>query len=113
MCRGGALALSEFHLSQSLRGGEAQSVEHPVPSNSTEVTHQSFVLVLRDMSDHFVGPALNHNRVNSCKVEEAYRYKQQSGEVGSAEKGARNENSRSAQRLKEDAKSGRGIPSIH
>jgi len=71
MCRGGALALSKFHLSQSLRGGEAQSVEHPVPSNSTEVTHQSFVLVLRDRSDHFVSPALNHNRVNSCKVEEA------------------------------------------
>ena len=69
--RGGALALNEFHLSQSLKGGEAQIVEHPVPSNSTEVTHQSFVLVLRDRSNHFVGPALNHNRVNSYKVEEA------------------------------------------
>ena len=71
MCRGGALALSEFHLSQSLRGGEAQSVEHSVLSNSTEVTHQSFVLFLRDWSDYFVGLALNYYRVNSCKVEEA------------------------------------------
>ena len=71
MCRGDALALSEFHLSQSLRGREAQSVEHPVPSNSAEVPHQGLVLVLRNRSDHFVGPALDHNRVKSCKVEEA------------------------------------------
>ena len=76
MCRGGALALSEFHLSPSLRGGEAQSVEHSIPSISTEVTHQSFVLVLRDRSDHFVGTAFNHNRINSCKVEESTRRKQ-------------------------------------
>ena len=70
--RGGdALAFGELHLGRPPRCGEAQSVEHPVLSNSAEVTHQSFVLVLQDRSDHFVGPAHNHSRVNSCKVEEA------------------------------------------
>ena len=68
---GGALAISKLRLGRPLRSGETQGVEHPVPSNSAKVTHQSFVLALRDRPDHLVGPALNHNRVNSGKVEES------------------------------------------
>ena len=70
MCGGGALALSEFHLGQSLRSGEAQSVEHPVPSNSTEVPHQGFVFIPRNRTDHLIGPPLDDNRINTYKDEE-------------------------------------------
>ena len=46
-------------------------MEHPVSSNCAEVPHQNFVLILRNRSDHFVGPTLDNNRVNTYMDEEA------------------------------------------
>ena len=70
-CSSDTLAFSKFHLSQPMRSEEAQSMEHPVLSNCAKVPHQGFVLILRDQSDHFVGSALNNNRVNTYMAEEA------------------------------------------
>jgi len=43
-----SLALSKLQLGRPLRSGEAQRVEHPVPSSPAKMPDKGFVLIPRD-----------------------------------------------------------------
>jgi len=70
VCGGGALALNNFYLGHLLRSGEAQGMEYPIPADPAEMTHQGFVFIPRNRTDHLIGPALDDNRINTCKDKE-------------------------------------------
>ena len=112
-CRGGTLALGEFHLGQATRRGETLGMKHPVPSNSAKVPHQGPMLIRGDRPDYFVGPALNDSWVNTCIAEEAQGVSDSGVVSFTRVKHRVIKNLRSARSLKALAKSGIGIPSIH